>query len=439
MTWRTIKIWDFLTERKDRMTPDEANISGISRLEKIDFSGTIHVREWKDTNTWMIAVYPWDLVISGINVEKGALAVYEWTEKILATIHYSSYEYNPEMIDIEYLRYFSRSSTFRKIILEQAWWGIKTEIKAKKFLALQIFLPDLDSQKKIVNTIQWVENEIKKVNEIIGKNIKLSKQLKSSILQDAIQWKLVPQDPTDEHTSILIEKIQAEKTKLIAEWKMKKQKLFSAIKPDEILYELPIGWKWVRLGDILELVEYWTSEKAGLEVSQIPVLRMGNIQNGQVDFTELKFLDRKSKDIPKLYLKSIDLLFNRTNSFELVWKTAIFLEPDDTYTFAWYLIRLRVMRGLINPFYVNNYINSQIFRKTQIEPTIVQQCWQANYNGSKLVNTVFPLPPLNEQIRILQKTDELMRSYELLDQQVTQAKERSEKLMESVLQGVFNW
>jgi type I restriction enzyme S subunit len=243
MTWQKLKIWDFLTERKERMTPEEANISGISRLEKIDFSGTIHVKEWKNTNTWMILVYPWDLVISGINVEKGALAVYEWDEKILATIHYSSYQYNPQMIDIEYLRYFARSFIFRKIILEQVWWGIKTEIKAKKFLSLEISLPDLDSQKEIVKVIQWVESEIEMVNSITERNIKLSKQLKSSILQDAIQWKLVPQDPSDEPASILIERIQAEKTKLIAEWKLKKQKPLAPIKTEEIPYELPKGWE----------------------------------------------------------------------------------------------------------------------------------------------------------------------------------------------------
>ncbi len=439
MTWKKIKIWDFLTERKERMTPDEANISGISRLEKIDFSGKIHVKEWKNTNTWMILVYPWDLVISGINVEKGALALYDWDEKILATIHYSSYQYNPQMIDIEYLRYFARSSTFRKIILEQAWWGIKTEIKAKKFLSLQLLLPDIDTQKKVVNTIKGVENEVKQVNDINEKNIKLLKWLNSSILQDAIQWKLVSQDPSDESASILIEKIQAEKVKLIAEWKLKKQKLLPPIKSEEIPYELPKGWEWVRLWEVLELVEYGSSEKAWMDTSQVPMLRMWNIQNGWIDYSDLKYLDQDSEDLPKLFLKHLDLLFNRTNSFELVWKTGLYLWKNDEYTFAGYLIRLRVFRDLINPFYVNNYINSSFFRKTQIEPTIVQQCWQANYNGTKLVWTIFPLPPKNEQDRIIRKTTELMETCSLLDEQIKQAKERSEKLMESVLQGVFNW
>ena len=387
-------------------------------------------------------VQGWEFILSKIDSRNWAFWIVPASLKwAIITWDFLAYDINTELVDMDFFLAFISLNNFERICA-QASSGTtnRQRLSEPKFLNFEIQIPaTIWEQKEMMIKYAEYKKGFTELKNISDKNEKLIKSLRSSILQDAIQWKLVPQDPTDEPASILIEKIQAEKSKLIEEWKLKKQKLLPPIKPEEIPYELPKGWKWVRLGEILELVEYWTSEKAGLEVSQIPVLRMGNIQDGQVDFTELKYLDRKSKDIPKLYLKSKDLLFNRTNSFELVWKTAIFLEPDDTYTFAWYLIRLRVMRGLINAFYVNNYINSQIFRKTQIEPTIVQQCWQANYNGSKLVNTVFPLPPIKEQVRIVEKIDEFIQCCELLDKQVKQSKERSEKLMESVLQGVFNW
>ena len=76
MSWQKTKISEFLTERTDRFKPDKANELGLPRIEKIDFSGTIYINNFKPTKTAMILVKDGDLVISGINVEKGALAIY---------------------------------------------------------------------------------------------------------------------------------------------------------------------------------------------------------------------------------------------------------------------------------------------------------------------------------------------------------------------------
>ena len=88
--WKKIKISSFLKERESRIKPLEANRMNLRRLNKIDFSGEIHLTD-KPTNTDMILIKKGDLVISGINVEKGAVSVYQGKEDILATIHYSAY------------------------------------------------------------------------------------------------------------------------------------------------------------------------------------------------------------------------------------------------------------------------------------------------------------------------------------------------------------
>ena len=138
MIWREITIGSFLKERKERIKPDQANSLGLKRIEKIDFSGNIYLANNTKTRTNMILVKPGDLVISGINVSKGALAVYEGTEDVLATIHYSSYEFDKSVIDIEYLKWFLTSNIFINILKEQVGGGIKTELKPKKFLPLKI-------------------------------------------------------------------------------------------------------------------------------------------------------------------------------------------------------------------------------------------------------------------------------------------------------------
>ena len=102
--WKKVKINSFLKERENRYRHEEANKLGFKRLHKIDFSGNIHLVEDKETRTGMILVKHGDLVISGINVEKGAVAVYNGEEDILATIHYSSYSFDKSRIDVEYFK-----------------------------------------------------------------------------------------------------------------------------------------------------------------------------------------------------------------------------------------------------------------------------------------------------------------------------------------------
>ena len=96
--WKKVKIGDFLTEREGRYKPNDKEISKYQRLDKIDFSGHIHISD-KPTKTDMIIVFPGDLIISGINVAKGAISVYQGKEPVCATIHYSSYTFDDKKVD----------------------------------------------------------------------------------------------------------------------------------------------------------------------------------------------------------------------------------------------------------------------------------------------------------------------------------------------------
>lgn len=89
-------------------------------------------------------------------------------------------------------------------------------------------------------------------------------------------------------------------------------------------FAIPSNWEWLKLGDVANKTEYGTSYKSEKENIGIPVLRMGNIQNGVIDFSNLKYVSSEIDDLPKLYLRKGDLLFNRTNSYELVGKTGIY-------------------------------------------------------------------------------------------------------------------
>lgn len=290
---------------------------------------------------------------------------------------------------------------------------------------------DIETQIEIKN--QFVNSEEIKSNltSELNQQIGLVKKLRQQLLQDAVQGKLVEQNKKDEPASELLKKIKAEKEKLITEKKLKKEKELPPIKPEEIPFEIPANWVWCRLGEITSDVSYGTSEKSDL-VGEIPVLRMGNITSeGEICYSNLKYVSSKISDLPKLYLQNGDLIFNRTNSYELVGKSGVF-ENLEQYTLASYLIRVRFFYPIQSKF-LANYINSKVCRQTQLEPQIIQQNGQANFNGTKLSNIIVPLPPFAEQNRIIQKLELLKQHCNELESSIKQSESQNEKLLQQVL------
>lgn len=247
------------------------------------------------------------------------------------------------------------------------------------------------------------------------------KQLKNSILQWAIQGKLVPQDPYDEPASVLLDKIRQEKERLIKEKKIKRDKNASIIYrgednsyyekilatgevkciDEEIPFEVPQGWEWCRASSVILPPKYGTSNKS-VGIGSVPVLRMGNIQDGEIDFTKLVYSNNEI-DNEKYKLQNGDLLFNRTNSAELVGKTGIF-RGNRPAIFAGYIILLRpilVCSDFLNFVFGSPYVRSYC---KDVKTIGVQQC---NINAEKVSNLLIPIAPLGEQKRIVDKINSL--------------------------------
>ena len=257
--------------------------------------------------------------------------------------------------------------------------------------------------------------------------------LRRTILSLAVRGQLVSQNPTDESVSELLTRIQAEKARLIKEGTLRKEKPLAAVANDEVPFAVPTNWRWARIGACSLLTDYGTSVKSNPVADGVPILAMGNIQDGRVVLNDRRKVPHGIDDLPHLFLKRFDLLYNRTNSAELVGKTGIYLGDDDAYTFASYLIRIRFLNNLTSPAYANLAMNAPYFRATQIVPELQQQCGQANVNGSKLRNMMIPLPPLAEQHRIVAKVNELMALCDHLEAQLTTAQTESSRLLEAVL------
>ncbi len=157
----------------------------------------------------------------------------------------------------------------------------------------------------------------------------------------------------------------------------------------------------VQLGSIIDLLQYGTSEKANTEGDGVAVIRMNNLIDGQLDLSELKHLRLPKAELERLTLQEGDILFNRTNSKELVGKCAVFHAQGD-FVFASYLIRVRAIPEKADADFLAFVINSPIGRQ-QIDALSRQIIGQANVNSGELRGLQIPLPPFAVQKQIMQR------------------------------------
>jgi len=163
----------------------------------------------------------------------------------------------------------------------------------------------------------------------------------------------------------------------------------------------------VALESIVDMVQYGTSEKANSNRDGVAVIRMNNILDGELDLRNLKHLRLSERDRKRLLLRNGDILFNRTNSKELVGKCAVYHSPEE-YVFASYLIRVRIDDSKADPDFVAYAINSPIGRQ-QIDALSRQIIGQANINSEELRGLQVPLPPLAVQKEIVERIAEQRR------------------------------
>jgi type I restriction enzyme S subunit len=192
-------------------------------------------------------------------------------------------------------------------------------------------------------------------------------------------------------------------------------------------------WKSKTLGELCDGVEYGSSAKSKKE-GQVPVLRMGNIQDGTFDWENLVYTDDKD-EIAKYLLKRNDVLFNRTNSPELVGKTAIF-KSEIPAIFAGYLIRIHRKEDLLDADYLTYFLNSQIafdYGKT----VVISSVNQANINGTKLKSYPIPAPSLTEQKSIVAMLNELSKKTQRLGTIYTRKLSLLAALKKSLLHQAF--
>jgi len=252
------------------------------------------------------------------------------------------------------------------------------------------------------------------------------RKLRQLILELAVRGKLVPQDANDEPASELLKRIQAEKAKLIAEGKIKKDKPLAAITEDEKPFELPKGWRWVRFGNIAQHNSGKTLDSGRNSGELHDYITTSNLYWGSFDLSNVRQMPFRDEEFEKCLARKGDLLICEGGEAgrAAVW----FYEKD--ICFQNHVHRARFY-GDIDPYFAYRF-----FEKLNATGEIDlhrKGVGISNMSGKALSLIIFPLPPLAEQYRVVAKVDELMALCDQLENKHSNAAEAHEKLVNHLL------
>ncbi|TDW51575.1 type I restriction enzyme S subunit [Flavobacterium sp. 270] len=430
MSWKKVKLGHFLKNREGRYKPNDIAIQGLKRIDKINFSGTIFLSD-KPSNTDMILVKKGDLVISGINVEKGAMNIYQGDEDVVATIHYSSYHFDEKQIDINFLTNFLKSLEFKKALKDQVPGGIKTEIKPKHILPLLVEIPtDVKEQKKIVTKLISNNSNVQNINSELNHQLHLIKQLRKAFLREAMQGKLIKSINTSETGQQLLAKIKAKKAKIIAEKKLKKEKELSLIKEEDIPFEIPKHWAWCRLGDTGNLKRGKSKHRPRNDQElfvggNIPFIQTGDVSKAKNNNNLITTVNGyyndfglKQSELQKKGTLCITIAANIAECGFLDFDACL---PDSIVCF--------LSIDKIIEKYIYYYLVTAKDELERYAPATAQK----NINLGILNDLKIPFPPIHEQEQIVAKLGELMAFCDGLEQSIKESQGYNEMLLQQVL------
>ena len=275
-------------------------------------------------------------------------------------------------------------------------------------------LPPLAEQKRIVAKLEellpFVEQYGKAQKELDELNAALPTRLRQSILQEAISGRLIPQDPNDEPASVLLQRIREEKAQLVKEGKLKKKDLVETpITEEEIPFEIPSSWEWVRLSTYVD-VRDGTHDSPKYHPSGIPFVTSKNLKNGRIDFSTCTFISQSDHDkfSERSCVEDGDILFAMIGSIG----NPVIVAKDREFSVKNVALFKRYSREYTNNKYLYYYLSYIQNELKQIAAGGVQ-----SFVGlGTLRQYLIPLPPLAEQARVVAKIEELFEQIDKISQ-----------------------
>jgi type I restriction enzyme, S subunit len=304
----------------------------------------------------------------------------------------------------------------------------KEAIGLKSFGSYKLPYFNFDKQVQIKDWFQKVQDSSNKLEGRFINQLDLLTKLRQQILQDAIQGKLVPQDPNDEPASVLLERIKAEKELLIKEKKLKKEKPLPSIKPEEIPFEIPENWVWCRLGDICtKITDGFHNTPTKLSTGRI-YISATHIKDIGINWKECLFVSEK--DHNELFKKSKPqkgeiLITNRGAGCG----TPAIIDINEEFSF-----QNAALIGFDQTRIYNKYLYYFILKsRDKIMESFVNGGLQPMLSNINLRSIPIPIPSLAEQYLIVSKVEQLMKVCDDLEQTIKKNQNYTQQLLQVAL------
>lgn len=281
------------------------------------------------------------------------------------------------------------------------------------FKKMLLPLPPLEEQKRIVAKVDSLFKLIDELDRNKQDLLQNISDARSKVLQLAIQGKIAPQDENDEPACALLERIKKEKEQLIKNKIIKKEKPLSEINEDEKIFKLPKSWEWVKLGNISQKIHYGYTASAEENNTGIKLLRITDIQDNKVNWNTVPFCKIEKNKLDSCKLNNDDLLIARTGG--TIGKSFLVTNIEHEAVFASYLIRVKPLSN-ISAKYIKIFLDAPFYWEQLRQKS--QGTGQPNVNAVSLSNLVMPLPPLEEQERIVAKVDAIMNYLDRLEKEI---------------------
>jgi type I restriction enzyme, S subunit len=352
-----------------------------------------------------------------------------------------------------YLTFFYASGEIRDY---QAGSNNLRNLKFNDYLGIEIPIPPLNEQNRIVAKIEELFSELDKGIENLKTARAQFKVYRQTLLKHAFdgkltaQWRAENQDKL-ETTAALQKRIQQERAQRyqqqLADWestgkqgsKPKAPKPLPPLTAEELaeLPELPEGWVYARVGALIDDPTYGTSKKCDYEVEGVGVLRIPNVISGKVDASDLKFAQFTPDEIATYKLNVGDILIIRSNgSISIVGRCALVSDADIDYLYAGYLIRLRPHLRLVEPGFLLNTFSLHSIRR-QIEQKAKSTSGVNNINTGEIQSLVVALCDIEEQKQIQMELESRLSEVDQLELTITTSLQQAEALRQSILKKAY--
>jgi type I restriction enzyme S subunit len=345
-SWRRVKFGDVVRQCKEKVDPETSGLERYIAGDHMD-SDDLRLRRWGEIGSGYLGpafhmrFKPGQVLYGSRRTYLRKVAVADF-EGICANTTFVLEPKNAKDLISEFLPFLMQTETFNAFSVKNSKGSVNPYINFSDLARFDFVLPPIDEQVRIVDLFQAIERTRESHREIRGWTDKLVRSLLSDVLNRE--------------------------------------------------------WPVVNLGSVAHETQYGLSINASSE-GQYPMLRMMNIEDGLCVENDIKYVDLNDKDFKAYRLVHGDVLFNRTNSYELVGRTGVY-ELDGDHVFASYLVRIKTNPEKLEPKFLAMYLNSD-FGRRQVLAYATRAVSQANVNASNLLRVRLPLPPLDVQQQLL--------------------------------------